>query len=606
MLVAETQKISPSLLYSEIEFDRVNQLANKLADIIEEKSEQISNILLKYESYEVVSDETDRALDLLRNLKENEEYFKLRVGPTTTFLPRNQPLYAFSCFVIVPSLMSTEVHFRIPHSMKHFFGDLLEVLEIQKLFPNVFVSKKERLEFLTERSALRVDPKTGETWPVTDVVIFTGKTSHAEQLKTVFDKRTLFITNGSGHNPVVVSDDANIENAVEAVISVQFYNQGQDCAAPNSILVHKKIYEKFILELKKGINLLKVGEYSDRECTVGPTNDLEDLVRVQELLVDNYKFLDNNLCGIIDTKKSLLYPTLIEKDLSLGGNFTELFSPIVFVQKYEKDEDLNEYFENPLYAHNSMYISLFGTSKSVLDFLNKSLGSKEKIEAVFLHNTHLHSLGVERGVNQYGGYGEGASCISINGNTIAKPTLPQREIYEYVVKPIINVEKIIPNFDFYTEMQFKKVYKILRMQTQKEKKDENTNNTANNIYLDLQLIKENVTDVRYAKLQDDSFCSLLDVPNVDYISSMSQTEMDLVHNLSELLKDKDNLSYEEFKKALYDLPKMGEESKTDLKNRQAKFFLLVYELLFGIKSGPKLTFFLKDVPNEQLEKLLDV
>ena len=111
--------------YSPIDFSEVDKRAKHLADIIESRLEILTNILLSYESYEVIQDEVDRTLDLLKNLKENKKYFCLRVGSVTSFLPRNQPLYSFSCFVLVPSLMASEVHFRIPHSTRYFFEETL-------------------------------------------------------------------------------------------------------------------------------------------------------------------------------------------------------------------------------------------------------------------------------------------------------------------------------------------------------------------------------------------------------------------------------------------------------------------------------------------------
>jgi lysyl-tRNA synthetase class 1 len=401
-------------IYSKLDFHSANLKANSLADLIEEKFDEIAEILLEYESFEVVRDETNRALDLLRNLKENQEYFKLRLGQVTTFLPKNQPLYIFCCFVVYMSLMSTEVHFRIPHSMKGFFKRLLDILEISERFPNVKVSSLERLEFLKERSALYYNPETKETWPVTDMVIFTGRPSHAEQLKTVFDKRTLFITNGAGHNPMVVADDADLEGAVDAILDLQLYNQGQDCSAPNSILVEKKCKEVFLNILHEKLENIKVGKYTDRECRVGPISDSKDLVSISEVLIENQKWLDPVYSGKIDLKEGILYPTIVDKPLKYGGNYTETFAPIFFLQEYESDKDLKNYFENELYFLHAMNITLYGTSNYIDSLIDKNLGGRilHPSETI-LRNFHPHTSGFERGTQPYGVYGEGTSSASL-------------------------------------------------------------------------------------------------------------------------------------------------------------------------------------------------
>ncbi len=362
--------------YSELDFESINKQTNDLVDHLESRYEELAHILLEYESYEVVVDEINRTFDLLRHLKENEEYFKLRIGSVAAFLPRNQPLYALSCFVLVPSLMASEVHFRIPQSMTHFFPKLLALLEVSKRFPNVKVSIKQRVDFLTERSALKVNPKTKETLPITEAVIFTGTPTHADQLRNVFDQGTLFITNGSGHNPIVVGKDADIDKAVEASLKLKLYNQGQDCASPNSILVHKDIFNEFMRILRDEIRTVRVGDYRDRKCRVGPISNPKDLVRIQDLLIENREWLDPTTPGIIRAYDAILEPTIITKPLRIGANFDEVFAPALFVQKYEDDADLSIYFEDARYALNAMYITLYGTSRYVSNFIGREIGGR--------------------------------------------------------------------------------------------------------------------------------------------------------------------------------------------------------------------------------------
>lgn len=594
-------------VYSKIDFIDINKKADDLANLIKEKLEELTDILLEYESFEVVNDEINRTLDLLQNLKENEEYFKLRVGPTTSFLPKNQPLYAFTCFVIIPSFMCNEVHFRIPHSMKNFFPRVLDLLEIKSNFPNIYVSKKERLEFLTERTALKFNPQTKETKPVTDVVIFTGTSLHAEQLRIIFDPRTLFITNGSGHNPVVIGADANLHESVEAVLKLQFYNQGQDCAAPNSILVHREILNEFLITLRKEIKNVKVGEYKDKKVHVGPISDPKDLVRIQNFLIENHKWIDASAPGIIRSLDAIVEPTLIVKPLKEGGNFTETFAPIVFVQEYQNDSDLSLYFEDALYAHNAMYVSVYGSSDYVKNLDDKRVKGKcLHSKSTIHHNVHLHENGVERGTQQYGGYGVGASSISIKDTFIAKPTLPQREIFEYIAKPILEDEKFKINTTDFSELQFKNVYKLLRMQLPKENNSDEGFKITDHMYFDLKCIKVNSENQRYLKLEGENISCVLDIPNARYISDLTIEYISMIRKLRNLLQKKSALSYDEFRSEMYAIPKLDSATEEENKSRQIIFFQHTYQLLFGKKKGPQLASFLLDVDLKIITKLLDI
>src|SRR3989344_4796527 len=505
--------------YTPLHFSKIAQSARHLARIIEVRLEDLTNILLTYESHEVVRDEVARTLDLLKHLKENKKYFQLRIGTITTFLPRNQPLYAFACFAVIPSLMASEVIFRIPHSMRAFFPEMFRLLEISKLFPNITISINERLDFLKSRSALLVDPRTGESRPITDAVIFTGTPAHADRLRLIFDRRTLFITNGAGHNPVVISKNADLSNALEAVLILQFYNQGQDCAAPSAILVHKSIVVDFLRMLRENIRDIKVGHYADKSCRVGPISDPDDLIRIQNFLINNREWIDPSTPGIIRTRDSIVEPTIIYKPIIKGGNFSEIFAPIIFVQEYANDKELKLYFENKNYAQNAMYVTLYGTSAYIQSLINRPiLGKKILDRSTFIHNTHLHAPGVERGTLPYGGYGYGASSLSINGKITALPTLPQRDIYKWIVQPLLNKKAVKSHnkkAQRFTEIQEKNVERLLKLQSLTINSQPQIDKIMNDTYLDSHLINKH--GLRYVKIDEKDVYHLLKKPNVGYI-----------------------------------------------------------------------------------------
>ncbi len=602
------QKISHQI-YESLDFAEIQLIASRFADHIIANAENIINILLEYESYEVVKDEINRALDILQNLHENKNFFVKRVGAVTAFLPRNQPLYALSCFVIVPSFMATEVHFRIPHSMRGFFPQLLEVLNIKFFFPNIFVSGKERMHFLEERSSLLVDPTTEESIPVSDVVIFTGTSTQAEKLRLIFDKRTLFITNGSGHNPVIVSDDADISKAVEACLDLQLYNQGQDCAAPNTVLVHEKAFENFLVELRKGIGNVKVGHYKDRSCRVGPISEPEDLVRIQSLLVENMKWLDSTTKGIIRAQDAIVEPTIICKPLNEGGNYSEVFSPIIFVQKYDGDQELSKYFEDNRYQRNAMYITLYGTSDYIQKFIKKKINGKViHDEGTLLQNIHLHMKGVERGVQPYGGYGYAASNICIHGKITSKPTLPQRDIYENLVLPFIKLngktvelkKNSIAKMD---KILNKDIKKLLGLKINNNEDDKFTDKFSKSYFDSLDIIASD--SQRYIEFTPEKTYKLLANPNAEFISIMEPKRIHQIRALAKSLKDED-INHGDINKLLYSLPKNPDYSEDTNKEEQLDFFKNIYKLLFNSSHGPRLAYFLLDADRIQILHLLNV
>ncbi len=592
--------------YSPLDFALIEKHALAFATHLKKNRAIIIDLLLTYESYEVVEDEMTRALDLLENLKENKQYFDLRVGDIVAFLPRNQPLYALTCFVLVPSYMGGAVHFRIPHSMRSFLPELLKILDIAKFYPNVHVSNLERLEFLRERSALKVDPATHASLPVTDVVIFTGTPAHADQLRLVFDQRTLFIANGSGHNPLIIAEDADLRHATEAVLTLQLYNQGQDCAAPKSILVHRAVYDTFLTHLHEGLQGVKIGGYEDRSARVGPISDPLDLVRIQEFLIRHRQWLDSSTPGVIHSRTSILEPTVLLMPLREGGNFTELFAPVIVVQVYEDDEELALYFRNRRYAVNAMYVTVYGTSNFVTNMIGKKIdGVVLHDHASYLHNTHLHARGVERGTKPYGGSGRGASSYTVRGEMVCKATLPQREIFTEIAKPMHRVKGLSAfreRLQSYTKIEHRNVEKILHLGAQTEKIVSSDVGTE---YIDTNILQPNPTR-RYVSIDKRFSYRLLERPNVEHIARLTPTQLDEIRALRHLISRRGELTLKEFTALMYSLPHKPDPAQPDRRARQHIFFQTIYQLLLGKKNGPNLPQFLTDLDPAIVQILLDV
>ena len=597
--------VSPILNFEEI-YDR----AQKFAWHIESSHESLVDLLLQYESYEVAFDEINRTLDLLKSLDENKSYFVKRIGEIASFLPRNQPLYALTCFVVIPSFMAKCVHVRIPHGMRSCLPKLFDHLKIFEFFPNLFVSQLERLEFLRERSAIVSNVHTGETRPVTEAVIFTGTPAHADQLRVIFDRRTLFIANGSGHNPVVVAEGSILSDAVEAALTLTLYNQGQDCGAPNSILVHERLVVEFLNQLRKGIAGVKVGPHADRSCRVGPINDPSALPDIASIVIDNREYLDWSTQGIINCHACLVEPTIFVKPLSAGGNFRESFSPMIFVQQYVDDHDLALYFESSSYFRNAMYVTVFGKSQYVDDLVGKKLGNRVLHDsASVLRDRHLHSFGAERGTQPYGGLGFGASSYSVGGKVVPGPTLPQRDIFQQLVEPYLGVPT--PGKDVgwspeLTELKTKNVEKLLR-----RRPDSNSSAPLSAFlaregrgYIDSTLIARG--GMRYVVCNDRNLFFLLPEPNFEYADSMSERDRRMVSETLNVVGQKSKLLFDDFVSSLYAIPKADLMDGESIKKRQRHFFEILYELLFRQKSGPNLGHFLWALDAGTIGRLFDV
>ena len=73
-----------------------------------------------------------------------------------------------------------------------------------------------------------------------------------------------------GHNPLIVTADAELDRAVEAVYAGAFWSAGQKCTATRRILVQERAYDVFREKLLARVAAGRVGDPSDPETEVGP------------------------------------------------------------------------------------------------------------------------------------------------------------------------------------------------------------------------------------------------------------------------------------------------------------------------------------------------
>ena len=105
-----------------------------------------------------------------------------------------------------------------------------------------------------------------------DKIAFTGSTATAKHIMKMASLNLKAITlETGGKSPLIVFDDADMEQAVEWAHLGIMSNQGQICTATSRILVHEKIYDRFLEAFKAQVkNVSKIGDPFDEQTFQGP------------------------------------------------------------------------------------------------------------------------------------------------------------------------------------------------------------------------------------------------------------------------------------------------------------------------------------------------
>ena len=89
-----------------------------------------------------------------------------------------------------------------------------------------------------------------------------------------------------GKDPMLVLDDAPLDNAISGALWGGFANAGQTCSGIERVYVMRELAERFVEGVVARAGALRVGDPLDPRTEVGPMISLDQLIRVRELVDD--------------------------------------------------------------------------------------------------------------------------------------------------------------------------------------------------------------------------------------------------------------------------------------------------------------------------------
>ncbi len=87
-----------------------------------------------------------------------------------------------------------------------------------------------------------------------------------------------------GKNAILVDADADLDEAVQAVVHSAFGYAGQKCSACSRAIVHAACYEPFVERLRHATESLRVGPAEEPGIDLGPVIDAEAQERIQDYI----------------------------------------------------------------------------------------------------------------------------------------------------------------------------------------------------------------------------------------------------------------------------------------------------------------------------------
>jgi len=172
---------------------------------------------------------------------------------------------------------------------------------------------------------------------------FTGSTAVgkllAEQCARQVKKVSLEL---GGNAPFIVFDDADLDEAVAAMLLCKFRNSGQTCISANRILVQRGVHDEFAARLVELAAGLEVAPGLEEGSQVGPLIDREGLEKVERHVAGAVARGAEVLAGGARHAlgRTFFQPTVltgVSPEMSLSCE--ETFGPVAGLIPFESEED---------------------------------------------------------------------------------------------------------------------------------------------------------------------------------------------------------------------------------------------------------------------------
>lgn len=145
-----------------------------------------------------------------------------------------------------------------------------------------------------------------------------------------------------GKSPILVFDDADLENAVSAAINGNFYSTGQICSNGTRVFVQQGLYEAFVARVAERMDGAVIGDPMNQATTIGPMVSERQRAIVEGYIAKGVAEGARLVKGGKTPSGQGFYiePTLfadVTDEMTIARE--EIFGPVMSVLKFETEEE---------------------------------------------------------------------------------------------------------------------------------------------------------------------------------------------------------------------------------------------------------------------------
>nr|WP_226956482.1 aldehyde dehydrogenase [Staphylococcus succinus] len=274
--------------------------------------------------------------EVLQNSRENETILltKKPLGVTAGIVPWNAPIMVLMRKVIPAVITGCSVVIKPSEATSLITLKLAELIR----------------ESTIPAGLVQILPGTGETvgtqlaqHPDIQLISLTGsmragKSVYAASANTV-KKVNLEL---GGNAPALVTENANLDKAVDYLVAARINNAGQVCTCPERIFVHDAVHDTFINKLKAKMEALTVGDPFSETTDYGAIINQQQLDSIDEKVQSAIQNGATLITGghKIDQTGYFYAPTILDNVKTTDSAFKdEIFGPVLPIVTYKTFDD---------------------------------------------------------------------------------------------------------------------------------------------------------------------------------------------------------------------------------------------------------------------------
>jgi succinate-semialdehyde dehydrogenase / glutarate-semialdehyde dehydrogenase len=319
-----------------------------------------------------------------------ESFVRLEpMGCILAIMPWNFPFWQVFRFA-APSLMAGNVCL-----LKHAPNVFRSALNIEEIFEQAGCPKGVFQNLIIHHDNIKGVIEN----PIVKAVSLTGSERAGASVASIAGqniKKTLLELGGS--NAFIVSDDADIDKAVEIGVKARMMNSGQSCIAAKRFIVLEAVYESFLSKFVDAVKSLKSGDPLDESTQIGPLARVDLADQLNSQVQESVKQGATIVVGGIQNGAYFAPTVMTDIQLEMPVFAEETFGPVAPIIKVK---DLDEAIRIAEHTKFGLGISLFTND---IDKAKKYI-SKVSDGAFFINALVKSDPRLPFGGTKYSGYG---------------------------------------------------------------------------------------------------------------------------------------------------------------------------------------------------------